>query len=308
MNTVVVPGVLAGTRIDRVVSLLTGVSRTESRRLVEEGHVLVDGRPVTAAAHKLSGGEGLELDLPIDASDAQGGLPAPSAAVPFEVVYEDADVLVIDKPAGVVVHPGSGVREGTLVSGLLARYPDLAELGGPRPGIVHRLDKGTSGLLVVARNAAAQEALAAQLAARTLRREYRAFVRGHLTADEGLVDAAIGRSQRDRTRMAIAGGPRARPARTAYRVLRRAIDPIEASDVELTLETGRTHQIRVHMAAIGHPVLGDTTYGDRKAVPGLKRPFLHAARLGLEHPVSGEELRFESKLPDDLEAVAARLR
>jgi 23S rRNA pseudouridine1911/1915/1917 synthase len=307
LTTIVVPGVLAGTRIDRAVSLLTGVARSEARRLVEEGQVSINGRALTAAAHKLAGGESLEFDLPEALVRPVAAPPAPSADVPFTVVYEDADMLVVDKPAGVVVHPGSGVREGTLVSGLLSRYPDLADFGGERPGIVHRLDKGTSGLLIVARNDEAQAALSAQLASRTLRRQYRACVRGHIVADEGMVDAAVGRSRRDRTRMAIAAGAGSRPARTAYRVLRRASVPFPATDAELTLETGRTHQIRVHMAAIGHPVLGDATYGDRGPALGLSRPFLHAWRLGVVHPRTGEELSFESELPEELKAAAAQL-
>jgi 23S rRNA pseudouridine1911/1915/1917 synthase len=319
VEAVEVPAVLAGTRIDRVVALLTGVSRAEARRLVEEGLVGVNGRPVTAAAHKLAGGERLVLELPDDeGTGGAGALPSPDPGVPFTVVYEDADLLVIDKPAGVVVHPGAGVREQTLVSGLLARYPDLADLAdlageedagsADRPGIVHRLDKGTSGLLVVARTPEALVSLRDQLAAHTLRRQYLAFVRGHVAADEGIIDAPIGRSMRNRTRMAVAGGPDARPARTGYRVRRRADEPIAASDLELTLETGRTHQIRVHMASIGHPVLGDTTYGDRKPVLGLGRPFLHAWKLGVEHPRSGEQLGFVAELPAELVAVAEQLR
>jgi 23S rRNA pseudouridine1911/1915/1917 synthase len=316
VETVEVPAVLAGTRLDRVVALLTGLSRSESRQLVEQGQVRIGGRALTAAAQKLAGGEHLELELPDGGGMGRAGqLPTPDPDVPFTVIYEDAELLVIDKPAGVVVHPGAGVHEETLVSGLLARYPDLSGLTGAddgesadRPGIVHRLDKGTSGLLVVGRTPEALASLRAQLAARTLRRQYLAFVKGDVAADEGLVDAAIGRSLRNRTRMAVAGGPDARPARTGYRVRRRASVPIAASELELTLETGRTHQIRVHMASIGHPVLGDTTYGDRRPVLGLDRPFLHAWKLRVVHPRSGEEMGFVAELPAELVAVAEQLR
>lgn len=308
-EAVEVPGVLAGTRLDRVVALLSGVSRAEARRLVEDGHVLVGGQVVTAGAHKLAGGEALVMELR-EAGGAGADGPVPEDDVPFDVVFEDDDLIVVDKPAGVVVHPGAGVRERTLVSGLLARYPDLAGLEGDdegRPGIVHRIDKGTSGLLAVARTPAALESLKDQLAARTLKRHYLAFVRGLVAADEGIVDAPIGRSLRNRTRMAVAGGPGSRPARTGYRVLRRASYPFPATELELTLETGRTHQIRVHMASIGHPVLGDTTYGDRKPALGLDRPYLHAWKLGVMHPRTGEELCFVAELPAELQVVADQL-
>jgi 23S rRNA pseudouridine1911/1915/1917 synthase len=228
------------------------------------------------------------------------------------VVYEDEHLIVVDKPAGVVVHPGAGVREHTLVAGLLGRYPDLAELAVPagddRLGLVHRLDKGTSGLLVVARTADAYQSLTSQLLARTISRRYRAVVRGLVAADEGVIDAAIGRSLRNRTRMAVSAGASAREARTHYRVERRWRDPIEASELEVSLETGRTHQIRVHLSAIGHPVLGDVPYGDRHPGPSAGRPFLHAWRLGLEHPATGEAMTFTAELPADLLEVLAQLR
>jgi 23S rRNA pseudouridine1911/1915/1917 synthase len=296
---VVVPATLAGERVDRAVALLTGWSRAEVQDLVEREQVLVDGRAV-AKSRRLAEGEIVELlGEPVPA-----GPPQPEA-MPLVVVHEDADVVVVDKPAGLVVHPGAGHRDGTLVNGLLARYPEIAMVGDPaRPGIVHRLDAHTSGLLVVARSAVAYEALVAALGARTVERGYRALVWGVPEATTGLVDAPIGRSVRRPTRMAVREG--GRPARTRYEVE----TPYPAAGVSLLrcrLETGRTHQIRVHLSAIGHPVVGDSVYGGTRAAIALDRPFLHAASLGFTHPVTGEQQRFESELPADLVAVLARL-
>ena len=223
------------------------------------------------------------------------------------VVYEDADLVVVDKPAGLVVHPGAGREGGTLVNGLLARYPEIAGVGQPdRPGIVHRLDKGTSGLLLVARSPRAYDALVAMLSARTVDRRYRALVWGIPESPTGLVDAPVGRSSRDRTRMAVTVA--GRDARTRYEVVRSYHEPVEVTELDCKLETGRTHQIRVHLRSIGHPVVGDARYGgDRQSLP-VGRPFLHACRLGLDHPVTGEPLTFTSPLPGDLAAVLARLR
>jgi 23S rRNA pseudouridine1911/1915/1917 synthase len=296
---VVVPGTLAGERLDRAVALLTGWSRAEVQDLVEREQVLVDGRAV-AKSRRLVEGEVVELL----GEPTPAGLPEPEE-IPLVVVHEDADVVVIDKPAGLVVHPGAGHPDGTLVNGLLARYPDLASVGDPaRPGIVHRLDAHTSGLLVAARSVAAYDALVAALAARRMDRGYRALVWGIPEATTGLVDAPIGRSVRRPTRMAVREG--GRPARTRYEVDM----PYHAAGVSLLrcrLETGRTHQIRVHLSAINHPVVGDAVYGGKRTGIALDRPFLHAASLGFEHPVTGEQQRFESELPPDLVAVLARL-
>jgi 23S rRNA pseudouridine1911/1915/1917 synthase len=212
----------------------------------------------------------------------------------------------VDKPAGLVVHPGAGHRDGTLVGGLLARFPELASVGAPaRPGIVHRLDRGTSGLLVVARTPAAFDDLVTQLSARTVERRYVAVVLGVPAPRSGVVDAPIGRSPRDPTRMAVAAT--GRPARTHYRVEQAFEQPVVAARLACRLETGRTHQVRVHLSAIGHPVVGDARYGgDRPALPA-PRPCLHAARLGFRHPSTGEEMAFEAPLPRDLEAVLAGL-
>ncbi len=300
-----VPDALAGERVDRIVAMVTGCSRAEVADLVAAGEVLVDGVPVTSRSTRLQPGQVVELEAPDPEAVT---VLVPDLGVPVPVVHEDADLLVVDKPAGLVVHPGAGRSEGTLVHGLLARYPEIAEVGVDpvRPGIVHRLDKGTSGLLLVARTPAAYEALVAMLSSRAVHRRYRALAWGHLAAPTGLVDAPIGRSLREPTRMAVV--ERGKEARTRYEVLRRYDDPVEVSELACTLETGRTHQIRVHLRSIGHPVVGDVRYdGARQSLP-LDRPFLHAEVLDLDHPVTGEPLHLESPLPEDLQAVLDRLR
>jgi 23S rRNA pseudouridine1911/1915/1917 synthase len=300
----VVPRALDGQRLDRVVALVAACSRAEAAALVDEGAVAVDGRPVTARSHRLSEGDVLDLTLPESAAGHGDLVPDPSVAVP--VVYEDADLVVVDKPAGLVVHPGAGQPSGTLVHGLLARYPEVAGVGDPdRPGIVHRLDKGTSGLLLVARSPAAYEALVAMLAAHEVDRRYRALAWGTLGAATGMVDAPIARSSRDRTRMAVS--IRGKEARTRYEVIRTYHEPATVTELWCRLETGRTHQIRVHLASIGHPVVGDSRYGGARQSLPVPRPFLHAEHVALAHPVTGEPLSFDSPLPADLAAVRERL-
>jgi 23S rRNA pseudouridine1911/1915/1917 synthase len=223
------------------------------------------------------------------------------------VVHVDDRLAVIDKPAGLVVHPGAGIAQGTLVNGVLARFPEVAGVGDPtRPGIVHRLDRGTSGLLVVARTPAAYVSLVAQLRARSVEREYLALVWGHLEAAAGLIDAPVGRSGADRTRMTVSA--RGRDARTRYRVRHSFTRPVDASLLECKLETGRTHQIRVHLAAIGHPVVGDVRYRGARPALSLARPFLHAFRLVFGHPSTGASVAYEAPLASDLAAVMAELR
>lgn len=310
-----VPQTLAGTRVDRVVALLTELPRSRVRRLVEDGFVRLGGRTVVDPSRRVVAGELLEIDAgAVEATvETGGGPPAASESVPFDVVHEDERLVVVDKPAGVVVHPGAGHRDDTLVAGLLARYPDLAAMagtGGPaaeRPGIVHRLDRDTSGLMVVARDAAALADLSAQLSARTMGREYVALAAGRLAADEGVVDAPLRRSARDRTRMAVAPEGEGRSARTHYTVTRRFEQPIATTQLVVRLETGRTHQIRAHLTAIGHPVVGDATYGGRRRELPIGRPFLHAWRLQLVHPASGETMSWTSPLPADLAGVLASL-
>lgn len=298
-----IPPALAGERVDRVVALVTGVSRSEAADLVTSGAVTIDGKPVTTRSVRLAEGAELDIALPVPTEDP-GLMPDPS--VPVTVVYEDADLLVVDKPAGLVIHPGAGQHDGTLVHGLLARYPELVTVGqSDRPGIVHRLDKGTSGLLLVARSDAAYEALVEMLAAHDVQRRYRALVWGHLEAPTGEIDAPIGRSQRHRTKMAVT--MRGRDALTRYEVLRRFDLPVAVTELSCWLATGRTHQIRVHLTSIGHPVVGDARYnGARSSLP-LPRPALHAEHLELEHPVSGRPLAFDSPLPVDLTDLFASL-
>lgn len=303
-----VPPALEGERVDRAVALLLGCSRSAATALVEGGSVRVAGERVCSPARRLRAGEALEIDL-VGAARPPAGLEA-DPTVPFAVRYEDDDLVVVSKPRGVVVHPGAGRRSGTLVAGLLARYPEIGRLPAAgagtedRPGIVHRLDKDTSGLLVVARTPEAYHGLVRSLAQRRVRRVYRALVRGRVAADEGVVDAPIGRAVADRTRMAVRDN--GREARTRYRVLRR-LEAGSATELELELETGRTHQIRVHLAAIGYPVLGDTRYGGIAGPGGATRTMLHATRLELPHPRSSEVLICEDPLPQDYQEVLARL-
>jgi 23S rRNA pseudouridine1911/1915/1917 synthase len=234
---------------------------------------------------------------------------AAEPGVLFDVVYADELVAVVDKPAGLVVHPGAGHDEGTLVGGLLARFPDLAELVSAgvcppdRPGIVHRLDKGTSGLLAVARTAAAYAGLVQELATRTMERRYLALVAGSVEEDRGEVEAPIGRSARTPTKMAVTSG--GKPARTSYTVLERRVGESPTTLLELALQSGRTHQIRVHMAAIGHPVVGDARYGTPDKRLGSGRFFLHAFKLAFIHPGTGVRMEFASPLPEDLKAYLA---
>ena len=232
--------------------------------------------------------------------------PTGDPAVEFGIVHVDDDVVVVDKPAGLVVHPGAGNPDGTLVNGLLARFPELAAVGeAVRPGIVHRLDAGSSGLLVVARTEEARVALIEQFATHTAGRRYDAVVWGHPEAPHGIVDAPIGRDPGDPLKMAVVVD--GKPARTEYQRLARYVAPGRLARLSCVLETGRTHQIRVHLAAIGHPLVGDPTYGDRRTTLGLTRPFLHAAELSFDHPSTGERVTFSSPLPDDLASFLATL-
>ena len=296
----VVPDALAGERLDRVVAMITGLSRAEVASLVEAGAVRVAGSVVTTRSRRLSAGDQVE----VEAGERPGDAPlVAEPAVDVPVVHEDDHLVVVDKPAGLVVHPGAGQRTGTLVHGLLARYPEVRGVGPDpeRPGIVHRLDKGTSGLLLVARTEVAHAALVAALAARQVHRRYRALAWGAFDAPRGLIDAPIGRSTRDPTRMAV--DERGKEARTRYEVLAAFVEPVEVTELACTLETGRTHQIRVHLRSIGHPVVGDARYGGARQSLPMDRPFLHAEQLDLAHPVTGAPLSFRSPLPDDLEAV-----
>ncbi|MDP8976679.1 MAG: RluA family pseudouridine synthase [Actinomycetota bacterium] len=295
-----VPEALHGERVDRVVAMLTGMTRSEVAAMVKAGAVHVGGRKVVTRSLRLS--EGDELEVAVPERTAPSGLE-PDTSVEVTVVHEDGYVIVVDKAAGVVVHPGSGHGRGTLVQGLLARFPDLAHIGAgedDRPGIVHRLDKGTSGLLAVARTADAYHSLVGQLKDRSVDRRYLCLVWGHVASTDGVVDAPVGRAEDDPTRMAVS--TRGRPARTRYHVLERRSDP-DVTLLECGLETGRTHQVRVHLASIGHALVGDARYGGSRPPLTLARPFLHAHRLAFGHPADGERVSFSSPLPAELEAV-----
>jgi 23S rRNA pseudouridine1911/1915/1917 synthase len=278
-----------GGRLDRVLAELdTELSRSAAGRLAREGAVLRNGRPARAS-ERVGEGDLLDYELPEPVSLAPG-----PEAIPLRVIHDDPDLVVVDKPAGMVVHPATGHRSGTLVHALLGLGGPWSSVGGSaRPGIVHRLDKGTSGLILAARTDVAHRALGSQLADRRLSRTYLAIVRGGMAPGDGLLDGPIGRHPRDRLRMAVVAG--GRPARTRFRVL-----GVRSGHtlVRCDLETGRTHQIRVHLAATGHPVAGDDLYGHRRpGDPG--RPMLHAWKLRLRHPRSLEELTFEAQPPAD---------
>lgn len=296
---------LAGERVDRVVALLTELTRAEVAELVAAGEVRINGRTATKPSRKVRAGDVVDVDVPERAAPSA---PSPDPEVEFAEVYADDHVIVVDKPPHLVVHPGAGTTVSTLVSGLLARYPDLGALdtGDPmRPGIVHRLDAGTSGLLVVARTTDAYDSLVGQLADRSVERRYRTVVLGHVEPAAGVVDAPIGRSGGDPTRMAVVTS--GREARTSYEVDALRTEPVPTSELRCKLETGRTHQIRVHLAAIGHPVVGDDRYGGSRPALTIDRPFLHAESLAFEHPASGERVAFSSSLPADLVDVMATL-
>lgn len=299
-----------GLRLDVFLTQRDGsLSRSQAKRLIEDGSVLIDGKPARAS-HRLKSGESVLVRKPP---------PAPSGivpeAIPLDILYEDDAILVVDKPAGMVVHPAAGNSRGTLVNALQFHCGSLSAVGGVmRPGIVHRLDKGTSGLMVVAKSDEAHQRLSDQFKKRQVSKLYTALVHGSLKQDEGAVDAAVGRHPVERKKMSTASR-RGKPALTRWRVLERygAFTLLEAR-----IETGRTHQIRVHLGSLGHPVAGDSVYGGAKRViepPALRavlkklaRQALHASRLSFRHPVTGREMTFESPLPEDMAEVIRFLR
>jgi 23S rRNA pseudouridine1911/1915/1917 synthase len=286
-------------RVDRVVAIAVDVSRAVARDLIEQGAVSLDGEEATQPSHRVAAGSSLRVQYQPRAEV----LPQADPDVALTVLHEDPEVLVVDKAAGIVVHPGAGHAEGTLVNGLLARYPELAGVGDPaRPGIVHRLDAGTTGLLAVARTQAAYERLVEMLAAHEVRRDYRVLCAGVIEPEAGVIDAPIGRSPRDPTAMAVVAG--GRRARTEYRRLAVGQD---VSLVACRLETGRTHQIRVHLRAHGFPVVGDRRYGGGDRWTDVGRPMLHAATLAFAHPVSGEMIRCETPIPEDMARLCSSL-
>jgi 23S rRNA pseudouridine1911/1915/1917 synthase len=298
----------AGQRLDRFLAArLAELSRTRIAELIESGHVRVNGLP-SKPSHRVTAGDAIEIEiLP------RPPLEAAPEAIPLDVLYEDDDVIVVNKPAGMTVHAGAGCARGTLVNALMHRYGTLSGVGGPlRPGIVHRLDKDTSGVLVVARNDRAHQRLAGQFLARTVEKTYLALLHGRLASDAGRITLPVARDLKLRTRMTTRRRE-GRPALTDWRVVERlgAFTLVSAR-----LHTGRTHQIRVHFAALGHPVVGDALYGAPRApragrtpLPPLGRHFLHAERICFEHPARpGEFVEVSAPLPSELEAFLLQLR
>lgn len=289
-----------GTRLDGwLAGQLPDVTRSAAARLCEEGRVTAAGKPL-AKNYRLGGGEAVSVTLP----DPEPVDVAPQD-IPLDVVYEDSDVIVVNKPKGLVVHPAPGHPDGTLVNALLHHCGDsLSGIGGEkRPGIVHRIDRDTSGLIIAAKNDAAHLALAAQLADHTLARTYECLSVGSFRQDSGTVDAPIGRSRSDRKKMAVVAG--GRPAITHWEVLARYPG---VTHLRCRLETGRTHQIRVHLAYIGHPILGDTVYGNRKPVPGLTGQCLHATGLRFLHPRTGRPVELTCPRPEEFERMLVKLQ
>jgi 23S rRNA pseudouridine1911/1915/1917 synthase len=295
----------AGRRLDVFLAGVSGLSRARVQHLIADGHVLVAGRP-QKAGHRVGAGERIELRIP-----PATPLVLIPEAIPLDILHEDDDLIVLNKPPGLVVHPGAGRSSGTLVNALLAHCRTLPGIGGvERPGIVHRLDRDTSGVLVVAKTEEAHQSLSRQFKARVVRKQYLALVHGEVRQDSGSIEAAIGRREHDRKRMGVRerGG---RAARTAYHVLRRLPG---MTALILELETGRTHQIRVHLAYIGHPVLGDRVYGGRRERlhagsdgPQAERQMLHAWRLRFRHPRTGTWLEFTAPIPGDFQRLTGPL-
>ena len=289
----------AGVRLDAFLSADGALTRSQAARLIAEGRVRVNGKPAAKIA-RLSGGETVTVDVPQLRETV-----LPPQDIPLDVVYEDDDVIVVNKPTGLVVHPAPGHPDGTLVNALLHHCGDsLSGIGGEkRPGIVHRIDRDTSGLIIAAKNDAAHLALSAQLKDHSLSRTYECLVTGNMKQDSGTVDAPIGRSSADRKKMAVV--PTGRRAVTHWEVVARYPG---VTHLRCRLETGRTHQIRVHMAYIGHPILGDTVYGAKKPVPGLTGQCLHATGLRFVHPRTGEPVELHCPLPPEFTAMLQKLQ
>ena len=290
----------AGARLDAFLAArLPDLTRSAAARLIEGGLVTVDGKPAGKSA-RLTGGEMVSVTLP-QAEEPE----ARPQDIPLEVVYEDADVIVVNKPVGMVVHPAPGHPDGTLVNALLYHCAgSLSGIGGQlRPGIVHRIDRDTSGLIIAAKNDAAHACLAAQLSGHTLARTYECLAVGNFKEDSGTVDAPIGRHRTDRKKMAVV--PDGRRAVTHWEVIARYQG---VTHLRCRLETGRTHQIRVHLAYIGHPILGDTVYGAKKPVPGLTGQCLHATGLQFLHPSTGEKITLTCPLPEEFTKMLKKLQ
>jgi 23S rRNA pseudouridine1911/1915/1917 synthase len=309
-QTLRVPAESEDTRLDRFLATALSLSRSQLQRLIKEGSVLVAGR-AAKANQPVKPGQEISIDVPepIEAAPAPEDLPLP-------IVYQDKDLIVVDKPAGMVVHPAAGHESGTMVNALLHHVDDLSGIGGEkRPGIVHRLDKGTSGLMVVAKHDRAHEELARQFAQREVEKEYIALCWGEVMAGRR-IDAPIGRDPSNRKKMASESARLRRTRAAVTRVVRAEHFGRVLTLAQVAIHTGRTHQIRVHLSAIGHPIVGDALYGgvhrrvpgDIRAVAHLDRPFLHAARLVFAHPEDGRRMEFLSAMPADLQKVLDELR
>lgn len=287
----------SGIRLDKALADLTELSRSQANEAIKNGNILVNGKAVKAK-YSVKEGDLVTYDLP-----EPEVLEYEAEDIPLDIVYEDDDVAVVNKPQGMVVHPSVGHTSGTLVNALMYHIHDLSSINGVvRPGIVHRIDKDTSGLLMIAKNDRAHQALAEELKDKKSLRKYLAIVHGNISNDRGVIEAPIGRSEKDRKKQAVMA--KGKPAVTHFKVLERFGN---YTLVELTLETGRTHQIRVHMAYIGHPVAGDPLYGPRKTLKGNGQ-FLHAQTLGFTHPTTGERLRFSVEPPAIFQETLENLR
>ncbi len=310
IQTITVPDDSEGLRLDRFLAAVLVLSRSQLQRLIKDGCVLVAGRAAKPNQPVKTGEEiAIDVPAPIDAAPQPEDLPLP-------IVYQDRDLIVVDKPAGMVVHPAAGHAGGTLVNALLHHVDDLSGIGGEkRPGIVHRLDKGTSGLMVVAKHDKAHEELSRQFAEREVEKEYLALVWGEVMAGRR-IDAPIGRDPNNRKKMSSESARVRRTRAAVTRIVRAEHFGRMLTMTQVAIHTGRTHQIRVHLSAIGHPVVGDALYGgvhrrvagDLRAVRHLDRPFLHAAHLVFAHPEDGRKMEFTSAMPDDLQKVLDELR
>ena len=293
---------LEGERLDRLIAFIGNISRSEASSLIRDSEVLVNGESITRPSFKVSIGTQIEFSLRDFEMNSE--IEA-NSSIDFTVLHSDPDFFVVDKPAGLVVHPGAGNSSGTLVNGLLAMSPQIREVGEKtRPGIIHRLDKGTSGLLLVANTEDAYRFFVDQLSQHKVKRMYQALVWGIPEGSEGIVDAPIGRSSKNRKKMAIVSNGKI--AKTIYHV-NKSWAASKVSLLDLELETGRTHQIRVHLSSIGNPVVGDEIYGGNRKDFTLSRQFLHACKLRFEHPRTGSVCEFESPLPEDLKNVLSGL-
>ena len=293
-----------GERADRVIAFFSGLSRSKVSDLIAKRLILRNGIPIKKGSEIVHTND--EISMPNLVDEAVEEI-ASDESIDFEVVFEDDSVIVVSKPSGLIVHPGSGIANGTLVNGLAAQFPDLREIGDPtRLGLVHRLDKGTSGLLIVARTPEALENLKFQMQERHVHRQYFAIVAGHVESNKGVVDAPLGRDPKNPLKRAVINS--GKYARTHYEIDQKYESPFKVSMLNCRLETGRTHQIRVHLAAIGHPVLGDELYGGRTSFNIENRLALHAQMLTFLHPKTKNLMNFESPLPDELTSMKGTFR